>query len=98
MYEGLAGIKGIVCKKPSGAFYIVAKLPVKSAEDFASWILTDFNYENKTVMVAPAEGFYATHGLGKDEIRLSYCIKSEDLKDAMDVFARALSEYKKIKD
>ncbi|MDF2883196.1 MAG: aspB1 [Clostridiaceae bacterium] len=96
LYESLCVIEGVVCRKPTGAFYIVAKLPVKSAEDFAKWLLTDFNYEGKTVMVAPAEGFYATHGLGQDEIRISYCINSEELKDAMKILGIAIEKYKKL--
>lgn len=97
MYEGLKKIPGVVCEKPTGAFYIVCKLPVEDAEDFAKWILTDFSYNKKTVMVAPAGGFYATSGLGKNEIRLSYCLKCEDLKDAMDILAIALKQYKEKK-
>jgi aspartate aminotransferase len=97
LYDALKDIPGVVCEKPTGAFYIVVKLPVESAEDFAKWILTDFTYDNKTVMFAPAEGFYATKGLGKNEIRLSYCINSEDLKDAMKIFGIALKKYKEIK-
>ncbi|QAT40236.1 pyridoxal phosphate-dependent aminotransferase [Clostridium sp. JN-9] len=96
LYDSLCGIEGVVCKKPSGAFYIVAKLPVKNAEDFAKWMLTDFNYDGKTVMVAPAEGFYATKGLGQDEVRISYCINSEELKDAMKILGIAIKEYKKL--
>lgn len=97
LYDALRDIPGVVCEKPTGAFYIVVKLPVESAEDFAKWILTDFTYDNKTVMFAPAEGFYATKGLGRNEIRLSYCINSEDLKDAMKIFGIALKKYKEIK-
>lgn len=93
MYEGLKKIPGVVCEKPTGAFYIVCKLPVEDAEDFAKWILTDFSHNKKTVMVAPAGGFYATPGLGKNEIRLSYCLKSEDLKDAMDILGIAIEKY-----
>jgi aspartate aminotransferase len=96
LYDSLCGIEGVVCRKPTGAFYIVAKLPVKSAEDFAKWLLTDFNYDGKTVMVAPAEGFYATPGMGQDEIRISYCINSEELKDAMKILGIAIEEYKKL--
>lgn len=96
LYDSLCGIEGVVCRKPTGAFYIVAKLPVKSAEDFAKWMLTDFNYDGKTVMVAPAEGFYATPGLGQDEIRISYCINSEELKDAMKILGIAIEDYKKL--
>lgn len=93
MYEGLTKIPGVICEKPTGAFYIMAKLPIDDADDFARWILTDFSYDDKTVMFAPAEGFYATEGLGKDEIRLSYCLNSNDLKDAMDILAIALEKY-----
>ncbi|WP_346916889.1 pyridoxal phosphate-dependent aminotransferase [Clostridium sp.] len=96
MFEKLSNMSGVICKKPTGAFYIVAKLPIKSGEDFAKWLLTDYNYNNKTVMVAPAEGFYETEGLGMDEIRLSYCLNTEALADAMDILERALAEYVKL--
>ncbi|MCM0648508.1 pyridoxal phosphate-dependent aminotransferase [Clostridium swellfunianum] len=97
MHEGLSKIPGVICEKPTGAFYIMAKLPIEDADHFAKWMLTDFSYDNKTVMFAPAEGFYATEGLGKNEIRLSYCLKAEDLKDAMDILAIALKRYMNIK-
>lgn len=96
MFDKLSKMPGVICKKPTGAFYIVVKLPIKSGEDFAKWLLTDYNYNNKTVMVAPAEGFYATEGLGMDEIRLSYCLNTEALADAMDILEKALAEYVKI--
>ncbi|WP_346888505.1 pyridoxal phosphate-dependent aminotransferase [Clostridium sp. UBA1056] len=96
MFEKLSKMPGVICEKPTGAFYIVAKLPIKSGEDFAKWLLTNYNYNNKTVMVAPAEGFYATEGLGMDEIRLSYCLNTEALADAMDILEKALDEYMKI--
>ncbi|MFD3157131.1 pyridoxal phosphate-dependent aminotransferase [Haloimpatiens sp. FM7330] len=96
LFENLCKIPGVVCKKPKGAFYVIAKLPIKSAEDFAKWLLTDFNYNNKTVMVAPAQGFYATQGLGKDEIRISYCLNQHSLKDAMNILKIALQKYIKI--
>jgi len=96
MMEKLSKMPGVICEKPSGAFYIVAKLPIKSGEDFAKWMLTDYNYNNKTVMVAPAEGFYGTKGLGMDEIRLSYCLNTEALADAMDILERGLAEYIKM--
>ncbi|WP_346870627.1 pyridoxal phosphate-dependent aminotransferase [Clostridium sp. UBA5119] len=96
LFEKLSKMPGVICKKPTGAFYIVAKLPIKSGENFAKWLLTDYNYNNKTVMVAPAEGFYATEGLGMEEIRLSYCLNTEALADAMDILERALAEYVKI--
>lgn len=97
LFNSLRSIEGVVCEKPTGAFYVVIKLPIEDAEDFAKWILTDFSYEGKTVMFAPAAGFYATKGLGKNEIRMSYCLNCDDLKDAMEVFKMALSKYKEIK-
>jgi len=96
LFSGLKKIPGIVCEKPTGAFYIVAKLPVKNAEDFAKWLLTDFNFEGTTVMVAPAEGFYATKGLGIDEVRMTYCLNGEDIKSAMKILAIAIKEYNKL--
>ncbi len=93
MYNALSVIPGVICEKPTGAFYIMVKLPIEDAEDFAKWMLTEFSYNNKTVMFAPAEGFYATSGLGKNEIRMSYCLNCDDLTDAMDIFAKALNKY-----
>ena len=95
VYDALAKMDGVVCRKPQGAFYIIAKLPIADADDFAKWLLTDFSINNTTVMVAPASGFYATEGLGKDEIRISYVVKEEDLKDAMNILAEALKVYGK---
>lgn len=94
LFNSLRSIDGVVCEKPTGAFYVVIKLPIEDAEDFAKWILTDFSYNSKTVMFAPAAGFYASKGLGKNEIRMSYCLNCDDLKDAMDIFAVALKKYK----
>ena len=74
-------------------FYIIVKLPVKDSEDFAKWMLTNFSYENKTVMVAPAAGFYYTKGLGMDEVRISYCINKESLKDAIKILKIGLDKY-----
>jgi len=97
LYKYLMKIPGVICEKPTGAFYVIAKLPVENAEDFAKWLLTDFEYNNKTVMVAPAEGFYATKGLGINEIRLSYCLNTDALKDAMEILGIALEQYIKLK-
>ncbi|AZV57068.1 pyridoxal phosphate-dependent aminotransferase [Clostridium sp. AWRP] len=97
LMDGLKKIPGVVCQKPTGAFYIVAKLPVPDAEDFSKYLLTEFNKDGKTVMVAPAGGFYATPGLGKDEVRISYCLNCDDLKDAMDLLKVAIEEYQKVK-
>ncbi len=95
LYTALKEIPGVVCEKPTGAFYVVVKLPIENAEHFAKWLLTDYSYDNKTVMVAPAEGFYATEGLGKNEVRISYCLNCEDLSDAMHILKESLVEYKK---
>lgn len=95
MYYGLNEIEGVICEKPTGAFYIIAKLPIEDAEDFSKWLLTDFIEDNQTIMVAPAGGFYSTPGYGKDEIRISYCIKEEDLKTSVRLLKNALEKYKK---
>ncbi len=91
--DGLAAIDGVMCKKPMGAFYAIAKLPVKNAEDFAKWMLTDFNDNNETVMVAPVENFYQTPGMGVDEVRVAYVLNTEDLKRAVEILDKALKVY-----
>lgn len=93
VYNALKEIPGVVCEKPMGAFYVVAKLPIDDAEVFAKWMLTDFNIDNETTMVAPAEGFYATPGLGKDEVRLAYILNEDDLKKAMYLLAEGIKAY-----
>ncbi len=95
VYEKLSQIDGVTCFKPGGAFYIIAKLPVKDAEDFAIWMLKDFSYENQTVMVAPAAGFYSSENMGKDEVRFAYILNVNDLEKAMDIFEKGLIEYQK---
>ncbi|MGH4052762.1 MAG: pyridoxal phosphate-dependent aminotransferase [Clostridium sp.] len=97
LYKYLSEIPGVVCQKPTGAFYVVAKLPIENADEFAKWLLTDFEHNNKTIMVAPAEGFYSTQGLGINEIRLSYCLNRTALKDAMEILGIAIAEYISIK-
>ena len=94
VFNALDAMDGVICKKPHGAFYIIAKLPVEDAEDFVVWMLKEFSENNETVMFAPAEGFYATEGLGKDEIRIAYILKSEDLKRSMTLLELGLKEYK----
>ena len=95
VYNALKQIDGVICEKPKGAFYIIAKLPIADAGDFCQWLLTDFSVNNATVMFAPADGFYATEGLGKDEIRISYVLEQDALIDAMNILAEALKVYKK---
>ena len=76
-----------------GAFYAIAKLPVKNAEDFAKWLLTDFTDNGETVMVAPVEDFYQTSGMGVDEVRVAYVLKVEDLRRAVEILDKALKVY-----
>ncbi|MCB5251849.1 MAG: pyridoxal phosphate-dependent aminotransferase [Candidatus Cloacimonadaceae bacterium] len=95
VFDELSSIEGIICKKPAGAFYIIANLPIEDAEDFVLWMLNDFQIDGETVMAAPAEGFYATSGLGRNELRLAYILNKEDLKKAMHIFREGLKEYKK---
>ncbi|WP_028329281.1 pyridoxal phosphate-dependent aminotransferase [Brachyspira alvinipulli] len=96
IFEELNKMEGVVAREPEGAFYVLAKLPVKNAEDFIIWLLKDFNVNGETVMFAPAEGFYATPGLGKDEIRISYALDTNDLKKAMNILREALIKYKEV--
>jgi aspartate aminotransferase len=93
MVEALNKMEGVVCPKPKGAFYTVVKLPVDDADKFAQWLLESFAHKNQTVMLAPASGFYATPGLGKDEVRIAYVLKIEDLKNAMETLEAALKQY-----
>ncbi|HXB90759.1 MAG TPA: pyridoxal phosphate-dependent aminotransferase [Puia sp.] len=84
---------GVCCPNPGGAFYAMASLPVDDTDVFCQWLLESFSYNNQTVMLAPAGGFYGTKGLGKKEVRLAYVLKTEDLDKAMDCLERALKEY-----
>lgn len=93
VYEGLSKIPGVLAKKPKGAFYNIAKLPIDDAEKFIIWILENCSIDNETILMAPAEGFYATPGLGKNEVRFSYCIKAEELERSMKILEKALNEY-----
>lgn len=93
LYEGLKDIPGIVIQKPQGAFYIIVRLPVKDAEHFVLWMLRDFHLDKETVMVAPAQGFYCSPGKGKDEVRIAYVLKEQDLRRAIVVFKEGLNKY-----
>ncbi len=95
VFNEIQKIKNVVCVKPKGAFYIIVKLPIDDAEDFAKWMLQEFRLNNETVMFAPAEGFYATKNLGKNEIRIAYILNENDLKKAMKIFQQGLAEYLK---
>ncbi|MCG9910461.1 MAG: pyridoxal phosphate-dependent aminotransferase [Flavobacteriales bacterium] len=91
--EALSKIPGVVCPVPGGAFYATIKLPVQDSDDFCQWLLSDFSYEGSTVMLAPASGFYATPGLGKQEARIAYVLKIEDLQQAVKCLEEALKVY-----
>jgi aspartate aminotransferase len=93
LVDGLNRIPGCYSPIPMGAFYTVAKLPVDDADKFCAWCLSDFEYEGQTVMMAPASGFYTTPGLGKDQVRIAYVLKKEDLAKALEVLAKALETY-----
>ena len=91
--EALNKMDGVTCPKPAGAFYCIARLPIDNADKFCQWLLESFNFENQTVMLAPATGFYSTPGAGTDEVRIAYVLKKEDLKNAMICLEKALAEY-----
>lgn len=91
--EALNKIPGVFAPMPKGAFYSVISLPVKDADHFCQWLLEEFNYNSQTVMLAPASGFYATPGLGKNEARIAYVLKKEDLKNAVICLEEALKVY-----
>ncbi|MDU5020386.1 MAG: pyridoxal phosphate-dependent aminotransferase [Clostridiales bacterium] len=97
LYNELMKVEGVICEKPTGAFYILAKLPVENAEDFVIWMLNEFNVDGETVMACPAEGFYATKGLGKSEIRLAYILNEHDLKTAANILKQGLEKYMEVK-
>jgi aspartate aminotransferase len=96
LYEGLKSVPGIVMHKPQGAFYIIVRLPIKDAEHFVQWMLTYFQLDKQTVMVAPAGGFYSSPDKGKNEVRIAYVLKEEDLKQAIEVFKAGLRKYQSL--
>src|SRR4051812_54623 len=93
LIEALNKMNGVFCPKPSGAFYCIAKLPIDNADKFCQWLLEDFNYNQQTVMLAPATGFYSTPGAGANEVRIAYVLKIDDLKNAMTCLQEALKSY-----
>lgn len=97
VYAGVMSIPGAVCKQPKGAFYVVAKLPIDDGDAFAEWMLAKFSLEGATTMVAPAAGFYATPGLGRDEVRIAYVLNSADLERAMHILAKGVLAYRQEK-
>lgn len=93
-YNALKEIPGVVCEKPGGAFYITCKLPVENAEDLLMFLLTKFRENNETVMYAPAEGFYATEGLGKAELRIAYILNADDMARGIELLGKGIAAYK----
>ncbi|MDR1049078.1 MAG: aminotransferase class I/II-fold pyridoxal phosphate-dependent enzyme, partial [Synergistaceae bacterium] len=93
LYDLLSAIDGVVCGKPEGAFYIMAKLPVDDTEKFVRWMLREFSLNGETITGAPGEGFYATPGAGKNEIRLAYVLEREDLARAAAILKAGLARY-----
>jgi aspartate aminotransferase len=93
MVGALNGMDGVICPMPKGAFYTIAQLPVDDADDFARWLLSEFSWENQTVMLAPASGFYSIPELGKQQVRIAYVLIKDDLEKAMICLDRALKAY-----
>ncbi len=93
LVEGLNKIEGVYTPMPKGAFYTVAKLPIDDSDKFCQWILSEFAFEGQTVMMAPASGFYSTPGAGKNEVRIAYVLKKEDLGNALKTLEEALKVY-----
>ena len=93
LVAGLEKIPGVKVAKPKGAFYCIAELPVKNADAFAQWLLESFNHEGKTVMVAPAAGFYSSEGVGLNQVRIAYVLEEKALKEAVAILAKALEVY-----
>ncbi len=93
LIDRLNKIPGVHAPTPMGAFYTVASLPVEDADEFCAWCLSDFQYENQTIFLAPASGFYITPGMGKNEVRFAYVLKIDDLDKALTVLEKALEAY-----
>lgn len=94
LFDGLTGIEGVFLRRPEGAFYLMARLPVDDASDFARWLLTEFERDGATVMISPGAGFYATAHLGSNEVRLAYVLNQERLREAVTILAEAIPAYR----
>ncbi|MDT8324425.1 MAG: pyridoxal phosphate-dependent aminotransferase [Bacteroidota bacterium] len=95
-FEELQKIPGMLCRKPSGAFYIMAHFPVDDIEEFAAWMLTDFSESNETTMLAPGPGFYATQGRGSSEARLAYVLNAPECRRAVELVAKGIEQYNSV--
>lgn len=98
VYEEIMKIPGVICKKPGGSFYIMVKLPVDNVDNFLMFLLKEYQDNNETVMFAPATGFYATNGLGRDELRIAYVLNEDDLRRGVQLLASGLEAYKRKED
>jgi aspartate aminotransferase len=95
-FDELQKIPGLLCRKPSGAFYIMAQFPIDDIERFSAWMLTDFSDGNETTMLAPGPGFYATPGRGTSEARLAYVLNAPDCRRAVELVARGIEEFNSV--
>lgn len=95
LIKGLKDIPGVKVSEPKGAFYCVAELPVDDSEDFAKWLLESYNLNKKTIMIAPAGGFYSTPNAGNNQVRIAYVLNENDLKDSIEILKMGLIEYSK---
>ena len=95
LIKGLKDISGVKVSEPKGAFYCVAELPVDDSEDFAKWLLESYNLNKKTIMIAPAGGFYSTPNTGNNQVRIAYVLNENDLKDSIEILKKGLIEYSK---
>ena len=93
LIQELKSIDGVRVATPTGAFYCVVELPVEDADDFAQWLLEEFRLNNATIMIAPAAGFYSTPGLGKNQVRIAYVLKKEDLRASVEILKQGLRAY-----
>ena len=93
MVDALNRMEGVMCPMPSGAFYTIARLPVDDADVFSQWLLSDFSWENQTVMLAPASGFYSNPELGRKQVRIAYVLNRQDLEKAMTCLEEGLKAY-----
>ena len=96
MVARLNAMTGVVCPNPGGAFYAIASLPVDDCDRFCQWLLESFEYNNQTLMLAPATGFYSSPGAGTNEVRLAYVLNTEHINHAMDCLEHALIAYRQV--
>ena len=96
LIQELQKIEGVKVATPKGAFYCIVELPISNADAFAQWLLEKFRVDNSTIMVAPAAGFYATKGLGENQVRIAYVLKKEDLIASVNILKKGLEDYKKL--